>query len=239
MYSACLHESLEDWHVQHSAAALKRGDGGDGGGTPPAPLSRDGVVCGVVQPLGAERALEYQGGGGGGERGSAHRVRQVRQGLGLAARRGRVSQGGYGLGAPCARPEHGAAAARAAAARRRLHDRGSSGFGFGFGLAPARLRPRSRALPQATPRPPIAPSLATSHREMTPVVIHCERASAASAASAARRPRWPSAWLGPVVRVRVMVGLRLRAGLGSGSVVRVLGLGLGSGWASLAERLAS
>ena len=125
MYSACLHESLEDWHVQHSAAALKRGDGGDGGGTPPAPLSRDGVVCGVVQPLGAERALEYQGGGGGGERGSAHRVRQVRQGLALAARRGRVSQGGYGLGAPCARPEHGAAAARAAAARRRLHDRGS------------------------------------------------------------------------------------------------------------------
>ena len=124
MYSACLHESLEDWHVQHAAAALKRGDGGDGGGTPPAPLSRDGVVCGVVQPLGAERALEYQGGGGG-ERGSAHRGRQVRQGLALAAWRGRVSQGGYGLGAPCARPEHGAAAARAAAARRRLHDRGS------------------------------------------------------------------------------------------------------------------
>ena len=124
VHATCLHESLEDWHVQHSAAALKRGDGGDGGGTPPAPLSRDGVVCGVVQPLGAERALEYQGGGGG-ERGSAHRGRQVRQGLALAAWRGRVSQGGYGLGAPCARPEHGAAAARAAAARRRLHDRGS------------------------------------------------------------------------------------------------------------------
>ena len=58
VYSACLHEPLEDWHVQDTAAALMRVGGGVGG-VPRTRPSRDRVVCGVVQALGAERALEY------------------------------------------------------------------------------------------------------------------------------------------------------------------------------------
>ena len=63
LYSACLHEPLEDWHVQDAAAALMRVGGGGVGGVPRARPSRDRVVCGVVQALGysstRERALEY------------------------------------------------------------------------------------------------------------------------------------------------------------------------------------